>query len=88
MGLKDRDHVQQKVTKIGRVQLFQPRLILCVELWALLIVRTRICCGYLVRRQRAVLPAIDDRGQLPRGPALVVNPGGRDELLEQAQLIV
>ena len=53
-----------------------------------MVVRPRICCRHFVRRDRAVLPAVDDPGQLPRRPAFVVDPGGRHELLEQAQLIV
>ncbi len=38
--------------------------------------------------EAAVLPAVDQPGKLPRGPALLVEILGLDQLLEQAQLII
>ena len=40
------------------------------------------------RGPAAVLPAVDEAGELPRGPALLVEVGGADQLLQEAQLVV
>jgi hypothetical protein len=44
--------------------------------------------GHLVRRQAAVLPAVDMGGKLAGGPALFVDAFGLDELFQQADLVV
>ena len=43
---------------------------------------------HLVRRQPAVLPAVDQRGEHARRPALLVDLLGVEQLLEQPDLIV
>ena len=88
MRLKDRDHMQKQVAEIDRIQFLEPRLIKRIELGPLMVVRAGIGGGHLVRRDRAVLPAVDDPGKLPRGPAFVIDPGGLHELFEQPQLVV
>ena len=80
--------VQQEVAKIDRVQLLEAGLILIVKLGAAMIIGRRIPCGHLGGRQRAVFPVVDNIGQHPRGPALVVDARRRDELFQQADLVV
>jgi hypothetical protein len=83
------DHVQQQVAEIARVQRLQPVLVELVELLPLAVgiglVLARIEIGGV---EAAVLPAIDAAGELARGPALLIEPLGLDQLLEHAQLIV
>jgi hypothetical protein len=67
---------------------FQPRLVFRIKRRALPVEGARIGRGDLVRRQRAVLPAVDDRGERPRGPAFLVDPGGHDQLFHQPHLVV
>ena len=42
----------------------------------------------LARSPAPILPAVDQAGELTGGPALLVEVGGLDKLLEHAQLIV
>ena len=86
--LEDLDHVEQEIAEIDRVQRLQPRLVFGVERGALPVEGAGIGGGDLVGRQRAILPAVDDRGQLPRRPAFLVDPGGADQLFHQPDLVV
>ena len=73
--------MQQQITEICRVQLFQTRLILSVDLYATVIIGPRIGSRHLRGRQCTVLPAIDDPCQHTRGPPLVINAFGGNQLL-------
>ena len=42
----------------------------------------------LRRSPAAILPAVDEAGQLTGGPAFLVYVGGRDELLQEPELVV
>ncbi len=86
--LEDHHHMQQQIAEIDRVQLPQTGLILRVKLDAPAVIGPRIRRRYPVGRQRAVLPAVDDIGQLPRRPALVVDPRRLHQLFQQPDLIV
>ena len=86
--LEDRDHVEQQVSEIGGVQLDQAGLVLGVKFNAFAVIGAAFGDGDIFRRPGAVFPAVDDAGEHPGGPALVVDIGSRDELLEQADLIV
>ena len=86
---EDVEHVQQQIAEIASVQRLQARLIGLVQLSA-----ASVGVGFILHRieiarvQPAVLPPVDQPGQLARGPALLVQIGLRDQRLEQAQLIV
>ena len=89
VGPQDVQHVEQQIAEIAGVQRFQSVLIEPVEFLPL-----AVGIGLAVRRRKVgrgqplVLPAVDASGQLPRGPALFIEPLGLDQLLEHAQLIV
>ena len=80
---------QQQVTEVGRVEFLEPLLIGGIELRALAVAE---CEGFarrhFIRRQAAVLPAVDVARQLPRRPAVLVQSLGFDHLLQQADLVV
>ena len=83
------DVFQQQITEVGGVEDLQPFLVLRVELAAAAVAEHRgFAGGDLRRRQAAVLPAVDQSGQHPRRPALVVDVVGGEQLLEQADLVV
>ena len=89
LGAEDVQHVQQQVAEVAGVERLQPRLVERVELGAAAVgvglVLDRID---LIGSPAAVLPAVDQPGELARRPALLVELGGGDQLLEQAQLVV
>ena len=80
--------MQQQVAEVGRVQFQQAALILVVKRGAAAVIGVRFARRDARGRQRAVLPAVDQPGQHPRGPALLVDVFRRDQLLEQADLVV
>ena len=81
--------MEQQVAEVAGVQGPQPLLILRVELGAAAGGESFGLAGVdLARGPAAVLPAVDQAGELARGPALLVEVGGLDQLLEDAQLIV
>ncbi len=87
--LKQPDVFQQQIAEIDGVQRLQPRLIGGVEFLAASIGEHRaVTRGNFIGREAAVLPAVDDPGQHPRGPALVVDVGGTQNLLHQPDLVV
>ena len=87
--LEDRDVVDQQVAEVAGVQHLQPRLVDFVTLDALAVAKQlRLVTRHPVGRQRAVLPAIDQAGEVARGPALGVEVLGLDDLLAQAHLVV
>ena len=88
MVLEDRHHMQQQIAKIDGIQFFKAGLILGVELGAAMVIGAGIGHWHALRRQSAVFPVVDDPGQHPRGPAFVIDPGGLDQLLQEADLIV
>ncbi len=88
MLLKYADCVQQQVAKIAGVQRNQPRLIFGVHLSPHAAIGVGVRGGHPIRRDGAVLPAIDHGGELAGGPALVVDIVGLNDLLHQAQLVV
>ena len=89
MGLEDGQHVEQQIAEIARVEGREPGLVGGVEFLAAAGGEGLALGGVEHRRgQAAVLPAVDQPGELARGPALLVEVGGEDELLEQAQLVV
>ena len=88
MCLKQRYAMQQQIAEIDRVQRQQTLLIGPVQLHALAVKARPFAARNLVGRQRAVLPAVDQPGQLPRRPPLFVDIRRRDQLLQQPQLII
>ena len=81
--------VQQQVAEIYGVEVPQPVLIRRVELDRP--AAGEIACfggGHLLRAPALVLPALDHGVQHPRRPALGIDIGGFEMLLEQAELIV
>ena len=86
---EDHQHVEQEVAEIAGIEGPQSVLILRVELGA---APGREGFGFagidLLRRPAAVLPAVDEAGELARGPALLVKVCRLDQLFEDAQLIV
>ena len=86
--LKNRHHMQQQITEVGGVQLNQTALILRVNLRPTVVIGPGIRTWNLIGGQGAVLPAVDDPRQHPRGPAFVVDPLCGDQLLKQTQLVI
>ena len=86
---EDADVFQQQIAEIGGVQDLQPLLVARIELAALAVgERCGFARGHLRRHQAAVLPAVDQPGQHPRRPALVVDVVGLQELLQEPHLVV
>ena len=81
--------MQQQVTEIGGVEGLQAVLVFAVEIDQ---ASTRHIAGVgsrdLFRGQGAVFPALDHAHQDARRPALVVDILGRQELFEQAHLVI
>ena len=81
--------MEQQVAEVAGVQRLQPLLILRIELGAAAGGEGFGLAGVdLLGSPAAVLPAVDEAGELARGPALLVEAGGLDELLQDAQLVV
>ncbi len=67
----------------------QPLLVASVELGALAVGECLALARVdLVRRPAPILPAVDQAAEQPRRPALLVEIGGADQLLQQPQLVV
>ena len=88
MRLEQRHAMHQQVAEIDRVQRQQPVLIGRVQLAAMPIKRLTLAPGQVAGRDAAVLPPVDQMRQLPCGPTLLVDVLGRDQLLQQADLVV
>ena len=88
MRLEDGDAVKQQVAEIDGVQGDQTLLIGGIKGRALAVIGKAFRLRHVCRRQRAVLPAVDQPGQHPRGPALLVDVPGRDQLFQQPDLVV
>ena len=83
------DVFQQQIAEIGGVEDLQPLLIVRIELAALAVGEHRgFARRHLRRPEPTVLPAVDQAGQHPRRPALVVDAFGLKQLLEQPYLVV
>ena len=83
------DAFQQQIAEVGGVEDFQPLLKRLVELEAPAVGEHGGFAGrHLLRRQAAILPAVDQHRQHPRRPALLVDVLGFQELLQQADLVV
>src|SRR5439155_14170932 len=81
--------VEQQVAEVAGVQGFEAVLILSVELGAAAGGEGFGFAGVdLLRSPAAVLPAVDQRSELARGPAFLVEVGGGNQLLEDTQLVV
>ena len=89
MGLEDAQHFQQQVAEIGGVHNFQARLVFRIKLAAHAIGKTMgFAGGHFFRHKAAVLPAVNEMGELAGGPALFIDVVGGEELLEQADLVI
>src|SRR3546814_8181816 len=74
---------------IAGVERLQPLLVGGVEGRALAVGVSLALAGVDLRRSpAAVLPAVDQAGELAGRPALLVYVGGRDELLQEPELVV
>ncbi len=83
------DAFEQEIAEVGGVEDFQPLLKGLVELEPLAVGEHRGFAGrHLLGRQPAVLPAVDQRGQDARRPALLVDVLGFEQLFEQPDLVV
>ncbi len=83
------DILQQQIAEVGGVENLQPLLIGRIKLAALAVAKHRGFTGWHLRwRQSAILPAVDQPGQHPRRPALVVDVLGLQKLLQQTDLVV
>ena len=84
-----RQRLQHQVAEVGGVQHLQPRLIGGVELLAAPVGEgAPVHLGHVPGRQPAVLPVVDQPGELARRPALLVDALRLDDLLHQADLVV
>ena len=86
--LEDRDDVEQQVAEVAGVEDAEPLLVLRVELAAAMVEGARLRRRYPLGAERAVLPAVDQPGEKPRRPALLVDVLGLDDLPQQAELVV
>ena len=88
--LEDAQHLEQQVAEVGGVHHLQPLLVFGIELAAQspMAKGRGFAGGHTVGRQPAVLPAVDEGGQLPGGPALFVHVMGFEQLLQEPDLVV
>ena len=87
--LEQAQHLEQQVAEVGRVQLLQALLVGRIELRTLALGETkRLPARHLVRGEPAVLPAVEQGGELARRPAVLVQPLALDDLLDEADLVV
>ena len=83
------DALEQQVAEVDRVERLQPRLIGGIELLAAAIGKGgALASGDLIRREPAILPAVDRVGEQARRPALFVDILRLQQLLQQADLVV
>jgi hypothetical protein len=86
---EDADGVEQKVAEIDGVECGEARLVDLVQFLALALGKL---AGLVVRKflrpDGAVLPAIDEGGEIARRPACLVDALGFQDLLDQAQLVI
>ena len=80
--LEDGEHVQEQVAEIDGVERDQTLLILGVEFLSGVVEGARLGRRDLFGRERPVLPAVNQVRQLPGGPALFIDIGGDDQLLQ------
>src|SRR5438552_14331645 len=81
--------MEQQVAELAGVQSFQTFLILRIELGTTADGESFGLAGVdLPRGPAAVLPAIDEPGELARGPALLVEVRRLNQLLQDAQLVI
>ena len=89
MLAKDVEHMEQQIAEVAGVERFQAVLVELVELRA-----AAIGVAFVLHRieiagiEPAVLPAVEQAGELARRPALLVEIVFLDQLLEQPQLVV
>ena len=89
VAAEDADRMHQKVAEIAGVQRFQAVLIGGVKFAALAIGESAaVTLRNVQRRQALVFPAVDHAGELLRRPALVVQPFGLNELLDQPHHVI
>ena len=89
IGAENTDRMAEQVAEIAGVQRRQPVLIGLEELPAPAIGEGAcVALGDLSGAEALVLPAVDHHGELARRPALVVQPLGLDELLEEPHDVV
>ena len=89
VGLQEVEDMQQKIAKIAGVEDLEPGLIGGIKFLPATIGVTFIFTGIeILRVQPPVFPLVDQTGKHPRRPAFLVDFGGLDQLLEQAQLVV
>ncbi len=83
------DALEQQIAEVGGVEDFQPLLKRLVELEPPAVGEHRGLAGrYLLRRQAAILPAVDQHRQHARRPALLVDVLGFQNLLQETDLVV
>ncbi len=89
MRAEQPDVLQQEIAEIDRIESLQALLVGGIELEALAVGERGAFAGLdLVRREAAVLPAVDHAGENAGRPALLVDVLGLEELLEQPDLVV
>jgi hypothetical protein len=82
MAAKNDQHVQQQVAEVAGVESLEALLILGIEVGAATCREAfRLASIHLVWCPAAVLPPIDQAGELPRWPALLVEASSLDQLL-------
>ena len=82
-------HLEQQIAEVGRVELLEALLVGAIERGPLALGEGEgLPARHLVGREAAVLPAVDQGSQLPRRPAVLVQPLALDHLLDEADLIV
>src|SRR5690606_2998283 len=89
VALKNGQYFEQKVSEISCVQYLQSRLIGSIKLATLAIRKgLRFPRRNFIRCQAAVLPAINENGELAGGPTLLINVFCLNDLLHQADLVI
>src|SRR4029079_15113310 len=89
VAAEDHQHVKQEVAEIAGVQRPQALLILGIEIGPATGRETLGLAGVdLARSPSAVFPTVDQGGELPGGPALLIEIRRLDQLFEDPQLVV
>ena len=89
MILEDAQHFEQEVAEVAAVQDLQALLVLGIDDAALAVREARgLARRHLVRKEPAVLPAVDQSGDLARRPSLLVDAVRLEQLFQQAHLVI
>ena len=85
---KEAQAFEQQIAEIAGIEFLKPRLIGGIKGGAFAACECKFARRHLIGCQPTVLPTVDKAGELAGGPAVLVDVGRLDHLLQQADLVV